>query len=314
MIGYDGWWSVPEHMLTKTGLADLEYPRTAKGVAYAAVVDVKDGPLGGRDSHLLWRVSECPPTSSSALQLLAAAGRSGQGKPRVCGECGAWCQRPLPVVDGRALCVACRHIARLRAAQARLAEVRAALGEDVGRLLDEDQAVVVQVDPHTPPATDSGRARPATAARVRVAGLDLRRLADVTVRLAGPRARWVPEDAVDPVTGAEALRTVLAGRRLVAWTRDELLLLRTKVVPGLGFSLDHGDPWHPEWGGPDVGRDHVAERRAQTPTVAVSVFAGAWRGQLDPRTRRVVECLAPGSPDRLALMLHRMGGRAPLPV
>jgi hypothetical protein len=35
-------------------------------------------------------------------------------------------------------------------------------------------------------------------------------------------------------------------------------------------------------------------------------MATRWRGQVDPHTRTLVECLPPGTPDRLLLMLRRI--------
>jgi hypothetical protein len=54
--------------------------------------------------------------------------------------------------------------------------------------------------------------------------------------------------------------------------------------------------------------------RAASKAVVLAELAAHWRGQLDPRTRQLVPCLAPGSPDRTALLVRRMASCPDLPT
>lgn len=167
---------------------------------------------------------------------------------------------------------------------------------------------VVQVDLHEPPMTDAGRRRPVTAGRVRACELDGRRLLDVTVRLVGPRSQWLPAGALDPAEVLPRLRRALADRRLVAWSHADLAGLR-QVDPDGGYPSEREEmAWSPvmdRYVETDVDSNLTANRAAAR-SVVIGPLAEQWRGQLDPRTRRLVPCFAPGTPDRLALMLSRM--------
>lgn len=317
MTDYDGWWSVPDHLVTKTTAAALDMPRSTKGVAVAGRVTDRHAP-GGRATFDLFDVTQCPPTSATARQLAAARATSAGGRGHRCGDCGARTERPVHAVGaGAGLCPACRHIVLLRAKQADLAAERELIAADVAAVLDGPSAVAVQVDEHMPPPADSGRARPATAARVRVAGLDGRRLADITVRLVGPKARWVPENAVDPETGRAQLEKALDGQRLVVWSAPELDQLSALIGTDLGTqaTLAWSAPYLTDTydRGPERAgqyRDWLISERRDSPAVLLGPAAARWRGVLNPVTRDLVDPLPPGTPDRTALLMATMASRA----
>jgi hypothetical protein len=302
MTTYAGWWQVPGHLLPATALAELEYPRTPDDRPPTAWVDTHDW-SGRKTSIPLYDARACPPTKATARQLAAAATRSG--RQRTCADCGAGCQRPLTVDanDRRPLCPACRHIARLRHRQAQLAAHRPLIAERARELLAWPGAVIVQVDLHVPPPTPAGRRRPPTAARVRAVNLDGARLVDVLVRLVGPRAQRVPAGAVPPQQAAPQIHQALVGARLIVWSVLDLERLRA--------AAPHPDlprlPWLAEVSEPQPHLPIPEHARA----VAVEPLATRWRGQVDPHTRTLVECLAPGAPDRLLLMLQRIAHTPP---
>ncbi len=300
MTTYAGWWEVPDHLLPATALGELEYPRTSDGQPVTAWVDTRDW-SDRKTSIPLYDARGCPPTKATAAQLQAAAARSG--RQRRCADCDARCQRPLPPLDPddpRPLCPACRHVALLRRRQADLAADRLVCAQRAGELLAWTGAAVLQVDLHVPPPTPAGRRRPPTAARVRAVDLDGGRLVDVLVRLVGPRAHYVPDGAVGPQATAPTIHRALVGRRLLLWSHQDLTNLHTAAphdappdIGDLAWSSTHhgtGEPHHP-----------VRDRAA-----AVQYLATHWRGQLHPHTRTLVECLAPGTPGRLLLMLRRI--------
>ena len=281
-----------------TTLSELEYPRTHDGRQPAAWVDTRDW-SGHKTSIPLYDARTCLPTKATARQLAAAAARSG--RQRTCADCGAHCQRPLTVDpnDRRPLCPACRHVARLRRRQAQLAEARPFIAERARELLAWTGAAVVQVDLHVPPPTPAGRRRPPTAARVRAVDLDGGPLVDVLVRLVGPRTQRVPASAVPAQEAVPTIHQAVLGSRLIMWSLLDLERLR--------LAAPHPDlprlPWLPEVG--DLPQPYLPlpdHARA----VAVEPMATRWRGQVDPHTRTLVECLPPGTPDRLLLMLRRI--------
>jgi hypothetical protein len=298
MTTYQGWWQVPAHLLPATALGDLEYPRVPDGQP-AAWVEVRENWQGKRDTIALYDARACPPTTATAGQLAAAATRSA--RRRVCADCDARCQRPLPPLseqDPRPRCPACRHIAQLRQRQAQLAQARLACAERAGQLLGWSDAAIVQADLTVPPPTPAGRTRPATAAHVQAVDPDGTRLADVLVRLVGPRAHHVPDGAIAAQDAAPAIHQALLGRRLLMWSAEDLVHLRTAVpheaLPRVGDVA---------WSSCGVGPlDHPIRARA----AALQHLATTWRGQLHPQTRTLVECVAPGTPDRLLLLLRRI--------
>ncbi len=315
MTRYEWWGAVPDHLVTKTTLAALDMPRCADGVPVAA--HVTDRSMRGNPTFALFDMTQCPPTSATGRQLAAARATSDRTRYR-CADCGAHTERPVPGVGiGAGLCPACRHITRLRAEEARLAAELELIAADVAAVLDGPDAVVVQVDQHVPPPADSGRARPATAVRVRVAGLDGRRLADVTVRLVGPRARWVPEHAVDPAAGWAKLGKVLDGKRLVAWSALELDQLHdvAPAYPSAYAAIAWAAPYRSQDEDDDPERTArqqewlTDERRDPARPVLLAPAVARWRGVLDPATGKLVDPLPPGTPDRTALLMATMAGR-----
>ncbi len=297
MSTYQGWWQVPDHLLA-AALGELEYPGTAgrqQPVAWVATWDWSDR----KTSIPLYDARTCPPTKATARQLAVAATRSG--RQRSCADCGARCQRPLTVDphDRRPLCPACRHVARLRRWKAQLAARRPFIAERARELLPWTGAAVVQVDLHVLPPTPAGRRRPPTAARVRAVNLDGGRLVDVLVRLVGPRAHHVPADALAPEDAVPTIHEAVLGARLILWSIQDLDRLRVAAphpdLPQLPHAYEVSDLPQPHLPIPE----HVQ-------AVAVEPMATRWRGQVDPHTRTLVECLAPGTPGRLLLMLRRI--------
>jgi hypothetical protein len=296
MNTYTGWWEVPDHLMPATALGELEYPRAPGGCQPVAWVECR-GWSDRKTSIPLYDARTCPPTKATARQLEVAAARSG--RRRSCAECGAHCQRPLTVDphDRRPMCPACRHLARLRHRQAQLAAARPHIAERARELLAWPDAIAVQVDLHTPPPTPAGRRRPPTAARVRAARLDGARLLDVLVRLVGPRAHHVPHGAVAQQAAAPEVHLALVGRRQLMWSVGDLERLRQAAAV-----TDDTLPrcWHVD----ELSQPHLPIPE-HVRAAAVNQVATRWRGQLDPHT--LVACLVPGTPDRLLLMLRRIG-------
>ncbi len=206
---------------------------------------------------------------------------------------------------GAGLCPACRHIALLRAEQTQLAAERELTAADLVAVLDGPPAVVVQVDQHPARATPS-RQRPRSAGHRRTGyawpGFDGRRLADITVRLVGPKARWVPEGAVDPETGRAQLGKVLDDQRPVVWSAPELdqLSAITGTYLGTHATLTWTAPYPTDTydRGPERAaqyRDWLTSERRDSPAVLLGPAAARWRGVLDPVTRGLVDPLPPGT-------------------
>jgi hypothetical protein len=305
MTTYQGWWEVPDHLMPATTLGELEYPRIANGQDPVAWVDTRDW-SDRKTSIPLYDARACPPTKATARQLSAAANRSG--RQRTCADCGAHCQRPLTVDPGdrRPLCPACRQVARLRRRQAQLADARPLIAARARELLAWTAVAVVQVDLHVPPPTPAGRRRPPTAARVRAVGLDGGRLVDVLVRLVGPRAHHVPAGAVPAQEAVPKIHQAVLGSRLIMWSLLDLERLRLAAphpdLPRLPHVPEVSDIPQPYAPLPEHAR-----------AVAVEPMATRWRGQVDPHSRTLVACLAPGAPDRMLLMLRRIAEPPPAP-
>ncbi len=304
MTIYAGWWQVPPYLLPATALGELEYPRVPAGKP-AAWVQVRENWQGRHDTVALYDAHACPPTRATARQLVAAASRSA--RQRTCADCGARCQRPLPPFsqqDPRRLCPACRHVALLRQRQAELQQTRLACAERAHQLLGWHDAAIIQVDLTVPPPTPAGRQRPPTAARVRAVDLDGTRLVDLLVRLVGPRAHHVPDGALAREDAAPAIHGAVLGRRLLMWRPNDLHQLAMAA---------------PHERLPDYFQtDELAQPHLQVPdhvrAVAVHQLATRWRGQLDPHTRTLIQCLAPGTPDRLLLLLQRIAASSTTPA
>jgi hypothetical protein len=303
MTIYAGWWEVPPHLMPATALGELEFPRTANGQQPAGWVETRDW-RDKKTSLPLYDARTCPPTKATARQLAPAGGASKRGRRRICADCGACCQRPLPALYEAPglgpLCPACRHIALLRRAQAEAAKGRWRSAERAAELLTWADAAIVQVDLSVPAATPAGRKRTPTAAHVRACDVQGERLIDVLVRLVGPRAHHVPAGAVPREDAAPAIHEALEGRRLIAWHEPDLQHLR-QAAPDLSRADEHAG-WNQMCGFP---RERVA---------VLWCLAAQWRGQLDPTTRQLVACLPPGTPDRLLLMLRRIAATLQAPA
>ncbi|MGH3378866.1 MAG: hypothetical protein ACRDP6_29470 [Actinoallomurus sp.] len=275
-----GWWGeVPGHLRSLTQLRDGEFPREPAGPvrAWVQTRDWRDR----KDEVPLYDVAESRPTAASARQLEAAA-RRRSAVVRLCGDCGARCEQPLPVEqDGRALCPACRHIARLRAEQVRLAGLRDKRSAWAADLLADEALAVLEVELFVPPPSPSGRKRPAAALHAVAVDRDGAVLLDQVARLASPRAAAVPEGAPPVAEVAVVVNSALAGRTLVVWDGDGFDQLARAI-------REAGQPYE---GG-----------RAEPLALAVA----EWRGDLEPRTRRIRTSTPPGRADRLLVLLRRM--------
>lgn len=275
---YQGWRQVPWGLFSKTQLADLDFPRVPGGPVRAHV-QTRD--WNGRKSTVaLYRLGESVPSPAGAGQLDAARRRSDPAA-RVCTDCGARPDRP--VVAGR--CPACAQIARIRSALAVAADDRVRVVEWARTILVPQllPAVILRVVEVLRPPAPSGR-QDLAAVALRVDAVDVagRRLVDATIRLAGPRVKAVPADAVAPDDVADQIRTVLGRHPLVTWDDTGLWSLR---------KLYDVDPPHSWYGGNPNG---LARRAAQ------------WRGEIDPQSLGLRSAIHPGSADRMLLLLRRM--------
>jgi hypothetical protein len=285
---YERWSDVPAGLVTRTRLADADPPRRPGGPVRARVRDFNwRGKLATFD---LYAVAESVPTAATGRQLAAAAQRRAVG--RGCEGCGAVGQLPLLEHDGRRVCAACRHVARLAEKHEALRVRRAELARWAGALLSERLAVVWG-ELTAAPLTGSGRARPPLAGRVQVADETGLVLEDVLVRLAGPRTGGAPAEAVSAGEGAARLERVLEGRRRLVWgplgdvtARLAVLGYPADLDPALAVPSGHGILWP----------DDVASRYAQ------------WCGELDPATGTLRTPWPPGSADRLWYVLAQMVG------
>lgn len=287
-VRYERWSDVPAGLVTRTRLADADPPRRPGGPVRARVRDFNW--RGKPETFDLYTVAESVPTAATGRQLAAAAQRRAAG--RVCEGCGGVGQLPLLEHDGRRVCAACRHLARLAEKQKALRVRRAELARWAGVLLS-GRLAVVWVELTEASLTGSGRARPPLAGRVQVADETGRVLEDVLVRLAGPRTRGAPADAVSADEGAGRITRALQGRRRLVWgplgdvtARLEALGHPVDLDPAPIVPSGHGILWP----------DDAASRYAQ------------WCGELDPATGKLRTPWPPGSADRLWYLLTQMTG------
>ncbi len=287
MTHYSSWRAVPSHLMTASRLSELEFPRTpGKPVATVDAANWR----GKQETFTLFDALRSAPTRTSAARLEQLNAAKGL-KLRTCQDCGAHCQ--VPLAPDEPLCVACRHVAAIRKAQAIYGRRRELAAVDIAGWLATDGAAVVQVDATIPPPTGSGRRRPATAVRVRAvdAGTGKQAL-DVLVRTVGPRAQFVPADAVDPAVAVPKVHKALLGRLLLFWDGAEATLLR-EAAP------------HEEWKWP-----------TRPPWRFVVDLSRVWRGEIDPHgpvtstSHSLIGNIPPGSPDRLLLHLTRIARTA----
>jgi len=280
---YDGWWQVPDYMLSATQLGELEFPRVPTE-SPSAWVNSRDW-AGRKVEFPLYNSRLCPPTKATAGMIAATAARSHS--VRVCTDCGARCQRILSgKVGGRPLCPACQSVVRLRQEQTKASADRAEAIIKCREMLARPGTAVVQVQTINPGLTRAGTARPNTAVQVSAVDTTGKPLLGVLVSLVGPRARIREPEAIAREEGVPMVHSVLLDRPMVAWDLGEV---RTLVEE---FS-------HPSWPRHSWGIWDF-ERATQ-----VKGFSTAWRGQVDTN-RRLIDSLPPGTPDRLLLHLQRI--------
>ncbi|MEV7268429.1 hypothetical protein AB0N38_33220 [Micromonospora aurantiaca] len=283
LIVYSGWRAVPAGLLTQTQLADLDLPRVPGGPPRAWVET--SNWRGKRDSFRLFRLDESLPSPASAASLEAARQRATDG--RVCGGCGARPDRPpVEFRSGAHLCRACALIERLGA---RLTEAVTERAEAVrwAREVLTVQPVVVRVDELLRPAAPSGRRNPnPVALRVDAVHAGGKRLVDATIRLAGPRVKAVPADAVAPAEVANRMAAVMSAPAVISWSDTGMYALG-QLYGG----------WPPG-----------------TQRLVLQWLAAHWRGDVDPDTLQVRSAIDPGTAARMALLLRRMAAtELPLP-
>lgn len=289
---YSRWSEVPWTLASKSQMARADLPREPAGAVrgYVAGRDFRDKEMDVE----LYDVRESKPTKASGVQLASAEVRRS-ATVRVCTDCGAQCQLPLSERQGRYLCAMCWRIAMVVDTQIELRERRVANAAWARSLFASGSLAVVWVELVDAEPTPSGRKRPPLAARVHVVDENGKRLLDLLVRLAGPRTKGAPADAVPPEVGGTKLGKVFAGRRRVVWGPLQTVLERLSEL-GHPVELEPNPPrepgvWH------RYGRnwpDGVADRYAQ------------WRGELDPATSELRTPWPPGTADRLWLCLKRM--------
>lgn len=278
---YEGWRRVPDGLYTKTQLAGLDLPRLPGGPvrAYVETRDWRDR----KTSLALYRLNESVPSPASASQLDAARRRGGAG--RVCDGCGARPERPCVDGDGGRWCTACSRLRALRTAIIAAGERRTEAAGWAAGILDPalPPAVVLHVRQLFRSPAPSGRRNPDPVAvvvdAVDTAGI---RLVDATIRIAGPRVRAVPVDAVDPAAIEEQICTLLAAPVIVTWTGGTAGILHRL------YGVEQPAGWY-------GGNPNALDWRAT-----------AWRGDLDPDTLTPRPALHPGRADRMLLILRRM--------
>ncbi|MDG5808698.1 hypothetical protein P9869_39910 [Streptomyces ossamyceticus] len=288
-VRYEDWEQVPWFMASRTQLLTADLPREPVGRAGAHVRTYR----GGRRAVVaLYRVEASRPTAASARQLEVAAGRRTQ-ETHVCEGCNACCDRPLVARDGRGLCPMCRRMREVAAFQASLGERRGQLARWAQGLLDDPRLAVVWVEGVEGGLTASGRARPWAATRVTAVDGKGSCLVDIVVRFAGARGCGVPVGACAPREGVAVLERALEGRRVLAWTEDQVSALTRRLQARgcpLRLSVVSSRPGA-DWDGWQTSvRDRVAQ----------------WRGQLDPASGALLPAWEPGRADRLRLLLTRM--------
>lgn len=271
---YQGWWEVPPDLMTQTQLAGLDLPRVP-GPQRAWVK--APGWRGKKEWMPLFRVEESPPSPASAVKLRAADGRR---KQRGCARCGCAPDRALS--DDVPTCLACSRIAFLTDRVARAQEDRVNAVRWAWEVLEVPGIVFVRSWEVLRPPAPSGRQNlEPVAFGVEVADLSGRVVLSELVRLAGPRVRSVPEDAVD-LAGVEGrLREVMAAERLVTWGDRPVWALHKL-----------GPERRPGWygGNPD----------------ALAPKARQWRAVVDPDRGELRPALHPGRADRMWLLVRRM--------
>ncbi|CAL9677674.1 hypothetical protein SUDANB95_08001 (plasmid) [Actinosynnema sp. ALI-1.44] len=315
---FSSWSEVPWYLMTRTQLKELDLPRDPAGQPVAATV-ISYHKRNKGEAVPLFDARTCPPTAASVAQLTAAATRARNG--HVCQDCGAHSERALlerhttgprgePGTVLR-LCHACWSIARIRAKQAEAAQHRRRLAEWAREVLSREGLAVLWSEEVVPPAAPSGRARPVTAVRLGACDIDARPLLDLTVRLVGPRAKWVPEGAISAEEAAPAILRALAGRPVLMSDASVRQRLQT---------LAHHEAWADAGAGgrkvdgewvPYTYEERVRMSELRHLVEFVDNRVELWRGQVNPASGNIGPALPAGSAQRLLLLLRRMAGSAP---
>lgn len=280
------WWSeVPDHLRTKTQLADLDLPR----IPGAGPVDAihTRGPHGRKDTFDLYDITTSLPSPASAKQLESARAKQDPAQRR-CAECGARPDYPPtahhdPATESGSvlLCRACLHITRLRSMQQHIAVTRAQFAAEAAAWLAVDRAAVVHVTVITPPPAENGRARRAVALNVDAVTPSGAWLVRMPIRLARSRNPLVPDGAIPESEAIPALADHFAGRDVIQWSTGALAPIEAALTEPAGTD----------------------RRRTRT---LLEVIATAWRGDLDPCTRSFATPPDPGRADLMALLIRRM--------
>ncbi|WP_285647151.1 hypothetical protein [Lentzea sp. NBRC 102530] len=310
---------MPAHLMSRTQLGDLDLPRDPSGQAVVAVVKTSNW-RGKKDEVELYDVHRCPPTRASGKHLESAAARGGDR--RTCQRCGAQCQRSLApeppahrsdgveVEAGPLVCPACRFVIKLQRKQDELAAARPKHAARAVEVLAWERLAALWVDEVVPPPTPSGAARKTTAVRVQACDVDGKELVDVTVRLVGERAKFVPSGAIAPEEAVPVLHAALLGRPLVAWDGDVLLRLYQLATHE---TLPHSPPEQELVDGQRKSVSFEERKRRlglQVPHAVMAKRVQEWRGQLGLKSLELEPSVPPGSPDRLLYLLRRMAATA----
>lgn len=288
MDRYDSWGQVPEHLRTKTQLADLDLPRIPGAEPVAYVYDRR--PCGGRKTTFeLYDLGTSLPSPASARQLEAARARQHPAA-RTCAECGAHPDSGsgLSVVGedeqrrARLLCRTCRHIEQLHERLAQAAADRARTAEEAAAWLAADTAAVVHVREIAPPPGENGRPKRPIALAVGAVTPSGKPLAQWQIRLNKSRNPLVPAGAIPADDALPALREQLAGRDVIEWSVGSITPIES------AFTAPREPGQRP--------RELAVLERA----------VARWRGEIDPRFRRLTYQLDPGRADLMALLIRRM--------
>ncbi|MFI5736071.1 hypothetical protein ACIA49_38515 [Kribbella sp. NPDC051587] len=285
---YEGWWQVPDGLLTKAQLADLEFPRRPTETP-AGRVWSED--FRGRPDRLLvdlYRPEACLPTGASAAQLQAAAARSTT-RSYQCAVCGCRPERTLD--SSNPLCQVCSHIQRLQRQQNKARQAQRFAADRLAEAMTWPGAVVLHTT-EKGQLTSSGRPRPPLSARISaVAAADGRKLLDVTVSLVtSPRARLRDPDATPAAEITDKVIAVLGGKPLICWAHNDIATL-SRAVPY-------------DW--------PATEHHTQRPRlVTIETWSTAWRAQLTAKGGPI-PARHPGTADRLWLHLTRIVASADL--
>jgi len=288
MDRYDSWGQVPENLRTKTQLADLDLPRIPGTGPVAYVYDRR--PCGGRKSTFeLYDTATSLPSPASARQLEAARARQHPAN-RTCDGCGAHPDSGAHLTiagedeqrRARLLCRTCQRIAQLRERLTQAATDRAGAARDAAAWLAADTAAVVHVREITPPPGENGRPKRPIALSVGAVTPSGAQLAHWAIRLNKSRNPLIPPGTVPAAEALPALREQLAGRDVIAWAVGSLKHIETALAA----------PHEP------------GQRRREL--VVLERAVARWRGEIDPRFRRLTYQLDPGRADLMALLIRRM--------